>query len=89
VDAPSRCVMGPRERHCPLVRKSRWLSPCRKIRMVGVSGLARSLSWLARLSGGVAPLERTSRVTGMALTRGARSGARHVFREVGLPDLLA
>ena len=57
--------------------------------MAGFSGLARSLSWSARLSGGAAPLERTSRVTVMALTRGARSGGRHVSREVGLPDLLA
>ena len=80
---------GPRERSCPFVRESCWISPCRKIRMAGVSGLARSLSWPARLSGGTTPLERTSRVTGMALTRGARSGARHVSREVGLPEPLA
>jgi hypothetical protein len=80
---------GPRERRCPLVRESCWLSPCRKIRMAGTSVLARSRSWPARLSGGVAPLERTSRVTGMALTRGARSGGRHVSREVGLSDVLA
>jgi len=80
---------GPCERRCPLVRESCWLSPCRKIRMAGVSGFARSLSWPARLSGGAAPLEHTSRVTGMALTRGARSGGRHVSREVGLPEPLA
>jgi len=75
--------------HYPLVRESCWLSPCRKIRMAGVSGLARSLSWPARLSGGATPLDHTSRVTGMDLTRGARSGGRHVSREVGLPDPLA
>ena len=80
---------GPRERRCPFVRESCWLSPCRKIRMAGVSGLAWSLSWPTRLSGGAAPLERTSRVTGMALTRGARSGGRHVSREVGLLGALA
>jgi len=34
-------------------------------------------------------LERTYRVIGMALTRGARLGGRHVSREVGLPDSLA
>ena len=52
-------------------------------------GLARSLSWPARLSGGAAPLEHTSRATGMAPTRGARSGSRHVSREVGLLNPLA
>ena len=88
---------GPRERRYPLVRESCWLSPYRKIRTAGVSGLARSLSWPACLSGGAVPLERTSRVTGMALTRGAgmaltrgaRSGGRHVSREVGLQDPVA
>ena len=34
-------------------------------------------------------LERTSRVIGMALIRGARSGGRHESREVGLLDSLA
>ena len=74
---------GPRERRCPLVRESCWLISCRKIRRAGVLGPARGLSWPARLSGGAAFLERTSRVTGMALTRGARSGGCHVSQEVG------
>jgi hypothetical protein len=80
---------GPRERRCPLVRESSCLSPCRKIRGASVLEPARGLSWPSRLSGGAAFLERTSRVIGMALTRGARSGGRHVSREVGLPDSLA
>ena len=49
----------------------------------------RDLSWPARLSGDVAFLERTSRVFGMVLTRGARSGGRHVSWEVGFSDPLA
>ena len=72
---PPIVSQGPRERRCPLVRESCWLSPCRKIRMAGTSVLARSLSWPARLSGGAAPLERTPRANDLALTRGARSGA--------------
>ena len=46
-------------------------------------GLARRLSWPARLSGGAAPLERTSQATSLALTRGARSGGRHVSGRLG------
>ena len=88
MDAPSRCVAGPRERHCPLVRGSCWLTSCRKIRRAGVLGPARGLSWPARLSGGAAFLERTSWVIGAALTRGVRSWSCHVSREAGLPDLL-
>ena len=80
---------GPRERRCPLVRGSCSLSPCRKIRRAGILELVRGLSWPARLSRGAAFLERTSRVTGMALTRGARSGVRHVSREVRHLDPLA
>ena len=79
----------PRERCYPLVRESCWLGPCCKIRRADALGLARSLSWPARLSGGAAPLKHMSRVTGKALTRGARSGGRHVSREVGLLDPLA
>ena len=74
---------GPCERCCSLVRESSCLSPCRKIRGAGVPEPARGLSWPARLSGGAAFLERTSRVIGMALTRGARSGGRHVSRRSG------
>jgi len=46
-------------------------------------GLARRLSWPARLSGGAAPLERTSQATSLALTRGARSGGCHVSGRSG------
>ena len=80
---------GPRERRCPVVKEACWLGPWRKIRRAGALGLAQSLSWPASLSGGAAPLERTSLATVMAPTRGARSGVRHVSREVGLPDSLA
>jgi hypothetical protein len=80
---------GPLERRCPLVKESSCLNPCRKIRGAGIPEPARRLSWPACLSGGTAFLERTSRVVGMALTRGARSGGRHVSQEVGLPDSLA
>ena len=41
-------------------------------------GLARRLSWPARLSGGAAPLELMSQATSLALARVARSGGRHV-----------
>src|SRR6185369_13415800 len=51
---------GPRERRCPLIREACWLGPWRKIKRTGALGLARRLSWPARLSGGAAPLERTS-----------------------------
>ena len=61
---------GPRERRCPLVRESYWLSPCRKIRMAGASGLAWSLSWPARLSGDATPLECTSQATGFGFDLG-------------------
>ena len=80
---------GPRERRCPLVREACWLGPWRKIRRTSALGLARRLSLLARLLGGAAPLERMSRATSLALARVARSGGRHVSREVGLPDPLA
>jgi hypothetical protein len=80
---------GPRERRCPLVRGSCWLTSCRKIRRAGVLGPARGLSWPARLSGGAAFLERTSWVIGAALDRGVRSGGCHVSREAGLPGLVA
>jgi hypothetical protein len=80
---------GPRERRCPLVRESCGLSPSRKIRRAGVGKPVQGLSWPACLSEGAVFLERTSRVIGMAPTRGARSGDRHVSREVGLPDPLA
>jgi len=79
----------PCERRCPFVRESSCLSPYRKIRGAGVPEPARGLSWLACLSGGTAFLERMSRVIGLALTRGARSGGHRVSREVGLPDSLA
>ena len=75
---------SPRERRCPLVRGSCWLTSCRKIRSTNVLGPARGLSWLARLSGGTAFLERTSWVIGTTLTWGARTGGFHVSREVGL-----
>jgi len=71
------------ERRCPLVRECSCPSPRRKIREAGVPGPARGLSWPACLSGGAVFLERTCRVTGMALTRGARSGGCHVSQEVG------
>ena len=80
---------GPRERRCPLVRGSCWLTSCRKIRRAGVLGPARGLSWPARLSGGATFLESTSQVIGMVLTRGTTSGGRLVSQEVGLPDSLA
>jgi len=83
VDAPSRCVKGPRERRCPLVREACWFGPWRKIRRTGVLGLARRLSWPKRLSGGAAPLERTSRATSLALARVARSRGRHVSGRSG------
>ena len=89
MDALPVVSRGPRERRCPLVRESSYLSPRRKIRGVGIPEPARGLSWPARLSGGVAFLERTPRVVGMALTRVARSGGRHVSLEVGLPNPLA
>jgi len=89
VDALSVVSRDPRERHCPLVRESSCLSPCRKIRGASVPEHSRGLSWPARLSGGAAFLERTSRVIGMALTRRARSGGRHVSREVRLTDSLS
>ena len=89
MDAPSRCVGGPRERRCPLVRESSCLSHCRKIRGAGVLKPSRGLSWPARLSGGAAFLQRTSRVIGIALIRGARLGGYHVCWEVGLSDSLA
>jgi len=73
----------PRERRCPLVREACWLGPWRKIRRTGALGLARKLSWPARLSGGAAPLERTSQATSLALTRGARSGVCHVSERSG------
>ena len=69
---------GPHERRCPLVREACWLGPWRKIRRTGALGLARRLSWAVRLSGGAAPLQHTSQTTSLALTRGARSGGRHV-----------
>ena len=59
---PPVASRGPRERRCPLVRGSCCLSPRRKIRRAGVLEPARGLSWPARLSGGAAFLERTSRV---------------------------
>ena len=80
---------GPHERRCPLVRESSYLSPRRKIRGAGVPEPARGLSWPARLSGVAAFLERTPRVVGMALTRVAKSGGRHVSREAGLPSSLS
>ena len=86
---PPVVSQDPRKRRYPLLRESCYLSPCRKIRRAGILEDARSLSWPVRLSGGAAFLERTSRVTGMALTRGARSEGHHVSREVGLPDPLA
>ena len=89
MDAPSRCVRGPRERRCPLVREACWLGPWRKIRRNDVLGLARRLSWPALLSGGAVPLERTSQATSLALTRGARSWGPPRVREVGLPDPFA
>ena len=79
---------GLRDRRCPLVRGSCWLTSCRKIRRAGVLGPARGLSWPARLSGGATFLERTSWVIGTALTRGVRSGGCRVSREAGLPDSL-
>ena len=72
---------GPRERRCPLIRGCSYPSPRRKIREAGVPGPARGLSWPACLSGGAAFLERTSRIVGMVLTRGARSGGCHVSQE--------
>ena len=80
---------GPREQCCPLVRGSCWLTSCRKIRRAGVGKPVQGLSWPARLSEGAVFLERTSRVASMALTRGARSGGRHVSQVVGLPASLA
>ena len=74
---------GPRERRCSLVREACWLGPWRKIRRIGVLGLARRLSWPARLSGGAAPLERMSKAASLALTRSARSGGCHVFGRSG------
>ena len=38
---PPVASWGPCERRCSLVRESRWLGLCRKIRRTGVSGLAR------------------------------------------------
>ena len=73
MDAPSRCVKGPARAVLSLVREACWLGPWRKIRRTGVLGLARRLSWPARLSGGAAPLERTSQATSLALTRGTKS----------------
>ena len=80
---------GPRERRCPLIRGCSCPSPRHKIREAGVPGPARGLSWPAWLSGGASFLERTSRIAGMALTRGARSGGCHVSREVGPPGSFA
>ena len=74
---------GPRERHCSLVREACWLGPWRKIRRTGALGLARRLSWPARLSGGAASLERTSQATSLAMTRGAGSGGCHVSGRSG------
>ena len=79
---------GPRERHCPLVRGSCWLTSCCKIRRAGVMGPARGLSWPARLSGGAAFLERTSWVIGTALTRVVRSGGCHMSWGAELPNSL-
>ena len=86
MDAPSRCVAGP-------VRAV--LSPCQEVQLHKPLPQDKR-SWrsgaftrpiLAGTSvGGVAFLERTSRVIDMALTRGARSGGRHVSREVGLSN---
>ena len=59
-------------RPASLAREACWLGPWRKIRRTGALGLARSLS------GGTAPLERTSQATSLASTRGARSGGRHM-----------
>ena len=61
---------GPRERRCPLVREACWLGPWRKIRRTGALGLARRLSWPARLSGDAAPLECTSQATGFGFDLG-------------------
>ena len=88
-EPPPVVSWGPRERRCPFDRGSCSLSPCRKIRRAGVREPVRDLSWLAHLSGDVAFLERTSRVFSMVLTRGARSGGRHVSWEVGLLGSLA
>jgi hypothetical protein len=82
VYAPSRCVKGP-ERRCPLVREACWLGPWCKIGRTDVLGLARRLSWAARLLGGAALLERTSQATSLALTRGARSVGRHMSGRSG------
>jgi len=79
---------GPCKRNCPLVRGSCGLSPSRKIRRASVKKPVKGLSWPAHLSEGAVFLERTSRVIGMALTRGTRSGDRHVSREAGLSDSL-
>ena len=81
---PPVVSQGPRERRCPLVWESCWLSPCRKIRGASVPEHSRGLSWPARLSGGAAFLERMSWVIGTALTWGARSGEFHMSWEVGL-----
>ena len=83
MDAPPVVSREPRERRCPLVRAACWLGPWCKIRRTGALGLARRLSWPAHLSGGAAPLERTSQATSLALTRGARSGGCHVSGRSG------
>ena len=81
---------GPRERRCPLIRESCCLSPRRKIRGAGVLEPAQGLSWPARLPGGAAFLERTSRVVRHGSDPGRWvGGARHASQEVGLPDSLA
>jgi len=74
---------GLHERRCPLVREACWLGPWCKIRRTGALGLARRLSWPARLSRGAAPLEHTSQATSLALDRGARLGGRHVSGRSG------
>ena len=83
MDALPVVSRGPRERRCPLVREACWLGPWCKIRRTSALGLARKLSWPARLSGGAAPLERTSQATILSLTRGARLGGRHVSGRSG------
>jgi len=83
---PPVVSQGPRERRYPFVRGSCSLSPCRKIRRVGVGESARGLSWSTCLSGGAASLERTSQVIRHGSDPERQVGGAHVSQEAGLLD---